>query len=501
MKNFITAHIDTDIKNNKYPELAFRFPPEPNGFLHLGHAKSIILNSFLAKKYNAKLYLRLDDTNPETENHDYVEAIIHDSKWLSLKDFDAIAYTSDYFEKIHECAVSLIKKGLAYVDFSSDDELKASRGGFTHADTPTKYRNNSIEENLFYFEEMRLGKYAEGKAILRAKINLAHKNMNMRDPVIYRIKHVSHYRTGNTWCIYPMYDFAHPISDSLEKISHSLCTLEFEDHRVLYNWYVDNCFDILNWKPVEIEFSRLEVENITLSKRKLLALVKEHGISWDNPLMPTLSGLRKKGITPEILVDYILKCGFTKVNTVISEHFMTDSIKTIMKKSDRIFAIINPVALNFDKKIDDFFETVYIDSSDVREKEEEDFWRIYPENWVRLKNGYNFKAHEVITENDSIKHISAHIDETSHHLKEALVKPKVAIHWLGDYKAIKARFYKPLFIDGEYNLHALIEKEIYICPDYKINHLYEFERTGYFYIDENHVAHHLAWLKDDLLLE
>jgi glutaminyl-tRNA synthetase len=494
MKNFITAHIDNDVKKKVYPELAFRFPPEPNGYLHLGHAKSIILNSLLAKKYNGKLYLRLDDTNPETENHDYVESILSDSKWLALKEFDAVTYTSDYFGKLFEAAVNLIRKDLAYVDFSNDEELKNSRGGFAGGDTATKYRANSIEENLKFFMDMKDGKYKEGTAILRAKINLAHKNMNMRDPVIYRIKHSSHYRTGNNWCIYPMYDFAHPLSDAIEKISHSLCTLEFEDHRILYNWYVDNCMDIFNWKPVEIEFSRLDVENVSLSKRKLLAIVNEKSIGWTDPIMPTISGMRNKGLTPEILIDYILKCGITKVNTVIPEHFFTDSIKSVLKKSDRIYAIVNPVELVFNSDVEGFAKSVMIEKDDVRKTEEPDFWRIYPGNWVRLKNGYNFKATDI---SDTV--VKADIDANSHNLKECEIKPKVAIHWLTDYKKIKARFYSPLFKGDEFNSTAMIEKDILIAPDYLTNHLYEFERIGYFYIDSSHVAHHLAWLKDSLV--
>lgn len=489
MKNFITSKIEADIKYGVYENLAFRFPPEPNGFLHLGHAKSIILNSFLAKKYGGKLYLRLDDTNPETENKNYVDNIVKDSKWLTLKDFDAITYTSDYFDSLYEAACHLIKNGLAYVDFSTEEELKNSRGGFTSSDKETTYRRNSIIDNLSYFEDMKKGKYKDGEAVLRAKIDLSHKNMNMRDPVMYRIKHAHHYRTDNKWCVYPMYDFAHPLSDAIEKISHSLCTLEFEDHRILYNWYVDNFFDIFNFKPVEIEFSRLDVENISLSKRKLLSVVNEHGIEWTSSVMPTISGMRNKGITSEIITDYVFKCGFSKVNSLIPEHAFTESIRTMLKKCDKIYAVLDAVELCFDETPEGFHEKVIIDASDVREKAEDDFWRVYPGNWVRLKHGYNFKALSI-----GDNKIKAHIDINSHDLKSCDIKPKTAIHWLAEHKKIRARFYDHVIVNDEYNSKCLFEKDIFIAENYKINCHYEFERLGYFYIDENHVAHHLAWL-------
>lgn len=470
MKIFITAYIDKDIKEGR-TELAFRFPPEPNGCLHLGHAKSIIINSYLAKKYDAKLYLRLDDTNPETETVEFERSIVEDANWLTLKPFCAVTHTSDYFGAIFAAAVHLIEKGLAYVDFST--ELKSSRGGFTAPDVPSIYRDASVAENLERFNKMREG----GAGVLRAKIDLAHPNMNMRDPVMYRAKSGTHYRTGNDWLIYPMYDFAHPLGDCIERISHSLCTLEFEDHRVLYNWYVDNCFDIFKWRPVELEFSRLDIEGVSLSKRKLKEIV-DAGTPWNSPKLPTISGMRAKGINPEVLLDYILKCGVTKVNTLIPGHFLTDSIKSIYKKSDRIFAIIDPVELHFNNPIEDFPKTVWIDRADVRAVEEPDFWRVYPGNWVRLKNGYNFCATDVGAV------VRADIDATSRHPKEALVKARAALHWLSDYKKITAAFY-----ETEYKTC-----EILIAPDYKTNCIYEFERVGYFYIDESHVAHHLAYL-------
>lgn len=492
MKNFITSHIFGDIKKKTYPELAFRFPPEPNGYLHLGHAKSIVLNSYLAKTFNGKLYLRLDDTNPETEKMEYVESIIKDSSWLTLKEFDHITFTSDYFPKIYEAAISLINKGLAYVDFSSDEELKNSRGGFNSPDLATKYRENSIIENLHFFEEMKNGKYKDGEAVLRAKIDLSHPNMNMRDPVIYRIKHLSHYRTGNTWCIYPMYDFAHPLGDCIEHISHSLCTLEFEDHRVLYDWYVDNCFDLFKWKPIELEFSRLELEGIELSKRKLLNIVNSHSLSWDNPVMPTISGMRNKGITPDILIEFIMKCGYSKVNSTIPMSSLNESIRNGLKKAERIFALIDPIELKFTSN--NFAESVLIDKSDVMEIPHDDFWRVYPGNWTRLKHGINFLTSKV-DENT----VYAEVDEASIDMKNAKAKAKVAIHWLKKENATKItlKIYDSLILNGEYNSNCISSKEILIDSSYKTNTLYEFERYGYVYIDNNSHAHLLSLLKNN----
>lgn len=490
MKNFITNHINADLHKGVYKDLAFRFPPEPNGYLHLGHAKSIILNSALAKMYGGKLYLRFDDTNPETEKMEYVEAIKRDANWLTLKDFDEIRYTSDYFDDLYNAAVLLIKKDLAYVDLSTEKELKDSRGGFHLPDVPTKFRNMSVEHSLELFEAMKDGKFKDGEAILRAKIDLASDNMNMRDPVIYRVRHITHYRTGDKWCIYPMYDFAHPLGDAIEKISHSLCTLEFEDHRELYDWYVDNCYDYFNWKPVELEFSRLDLEGVNLSKRNLLKVVNEHGLNWNSPEMPTVSGLRSKGITPEMIKDFVFKCGFTKVNTLIAYEDFLDSVRSVAKSAERIFAIVDPIELEF--KPNSFADRVWIDKNDVMAVPDADFWRVYPGNWTRLKHGVNFLTISV-TDNKVV----AEIDEDSIDMKKAKVKAKVALHWLRpeNTKEITLKMYNPLLIDGEFNVNCSNEKKILIADTYKVNTLYEFERFGYVYIDENHVGHLLAGMK------
>ena len=491
MKNFITNHINADIKKGNYKELAFRFPPEPNGFLHLGHAKSIILNSYLAKEYGGKLYLRLDDTNPETEKDSYVKAIIDDSKWLSLKEFDYITYTSDYFDDIYNAAVFLIKDGKAYVDLSTEDEIKNSRGGFGKPDKASAYRDASIEANLCLFADMKSGKYKDGSAVLRAKIDLSNPNMNLRDPIMYRIKHMSHYRSGEKWCIYPMYDFAHPLGDCIEKISHSLCTLEFEDHRALYDWYVDNCYPIFNWKPIELEFSRLDIEGVNLSKRKLLNIVETKNISWDNPVMPTISAMRNKGLTPDVLIDFILKCGFSKVNSLIGMDVFEESVRTIHKKADRIFAILDPIELRFETN--SIVDTVFIDKSDTMKHPTPDFWRVYEGNWTRLKHGFNFLTKEI---NDDF--ILAEVDEGSVDMKLAKEKAKVALHWLkpDNLSKITLKIYSPLIINDTYNPNCVIEKEILIDKSFVTNKVYEFERVGFAYIDDSGVAHLLSYLKN-----
>lgn len=523
MNNFITNIINEDLTNKTYNKVVVRFPPEPNGYLHLGHVKSIILNSSLATLFNGELNLRFDDTNPEKENEEYVNAIKNDAFWL-VDNFSRILWASDYFDTIYNCAVSLIKKGLAYVDDNDIDTIRSLRGDFINKGTDSVYRTRTIDENLALFNEMKLGKFNNGEKVLRAKIDMAHNNLNMRDPVIYRIRHETHHNTGDKWCIYPMYDFAHPLSDGIEGITHSICTMEFEDHRPLYDWTVENCRELLNSRPKQIEFARLEVEGVLLSKRKLLNLVNDKNVTgWDDAKMPTISGLRARGFTPAILKDFILKCGFSKANSTINKSTLEESVRDILSPiSPRTMAIIEPVEMlieNFDAllAIDEelsipnhpkdesmgsrkalLSKSIWVEKNDVRATAEKDFWRIYPGNWVRLKHGYNVLIKEVLTDdNGNITKVIAELDETSKNMKMAKHKAKVALHWLShvDATSMKAGFYNDLCdSEGNYLPESKIEKTILVDKNLVDGH-FEFERNGYFYVKDNY-AHCLSFLKN-----
>lgn len=504
MKNFITNIIETDLKNG-LKEVVVRFPPEPNGYLHFGHAKSIILNSEIAKIYNGKLNLRFDDTNPEKENIEYVENIKKDAFWL-VDNFNNIYYTSDYFDKIYDCAILLINKGLAYVDDSSVEQINMMRGDFLNKGINSPYRNREIKENLDLFIKMKNGFFKNNECVLRAKIDMENDNLNLRDPIIYRIKHAYHHNTKNKWCIYPMYDFAHPISDGIEGITHSLCTTEFEDHKPLYNWFIKNCKSLLIGEPKQIEFSKLEIENMILSKRKLLNLVNDNIVNgWTDPKMPTIAGLRNKGFTPDMLKDFVLKCGFTKNNTIISYDILEESVKNILNPiAKRTMAVINPVELiidnynviekilinNHPKKDLGFREVlfsskIYIDRDDIRLKKEENFFRVYPGNWVRLKNAYNIFIKEIITdENSNPIKVIAELDSDSKIIKNAKNKAKIAIHWVSSLDCSKIKF-----INNNESKDILVNNDLLN----NIGH-YEFERVGYIYLNNN-IAYLLATLK------
>lgn len=523
MNNFITHIINEDLKNNTYNKIVVRFPPEPNGYLHLGHVKSIILNSSLANLYNGELNLRFDDTNPEKENEEYVNAIKYDAFWL-VDNFTRILWASDYFDTIYSCAVLLIKKGLAYVDDNDIDTIRSMRGDFIHKGKDSVYRTRSIEENLTIFKDMKDGKFKNGEKVLRAKIDMSHSNLNMRDPVLYRIRHENHHNTGDKWCIYPMYDFAHPLSDGIEGISHSICTMEFEDHRPLYDWTVENCRELLLSRPKQIEFSKLEVEGVLLSKRKLLNLVNDNHVSgWSDAKMPTISGLRNRGFTPAILKDFILKCGFSKANSSISKSTLEESVRDVLSPiSPRTMAIIDPIEMvidNFEK----FFskedllsipnhpkdesmghrnvslsKSVWVEKNDVKVHAEKDFWRIYPGNWVRLKHGYNVFIKEVIVNDKGIPvKVIADIDEGSKNMKMAKHKAKVALHWLSHIDSVEmnAGFYHDLCdSEGNYLSDSRVEKTILVDKNLSEGH-FEFERNGYFYVKDN-FAHCLSFLKN-----
>jgi len=341
--HFIRQIINMDLAENKNGgKVITRFPPEPNGYLHIGHAKSICLNFGLAKEYNGQCHLRFDDTNPVKEEQEYIDAIIRDVRWLGFEWGDHLYYASDYFEQMYELAVQLIKKGKAYVDSLTAEQIRELRGTLTTPGKESPYRNRSVEENLQLFAKMRAGEFKDGEAVLRAKIDMAHPNMNMRDPVMYRILHASHPRTGDTWCIYPMYDWAHGLEDSIEGITHSICTLEFEAHRPLYDWFLD---ELGVFHPQQIEFARLNLSYTVMSKRKLLQLVKEHIVSgWDDPRMPTISGLRRRGYTPESIRDFSERIGVAKRDSVVDiqllEHCLREDLN---KRAPRVMGVLNPL--------------------------------------------------------------------------------------------------------------------------------------------------------------
>ena len=340
--NFIKTIMIQDLESGKHKEILTRFPPEPNGFLHIGHARALIINFELTALFNGKTNLRFDDTNPEAEDVRYVNSIIEDINWLGFKP-DKVLYASDYFQEMYERAVLLIKRGLAYVDDQTAEEISATRGNVTTPGVNSPYRDRTVEENLKLFNEMKEGKYAEGEKVLRAKIDMASPNMNMRDPVIYRITFAEHYRTGNKWCIYPLYDFAHPIEDAIEGITHSLCSLEFEDHRPLYDWVVEETQ--MESVPRQIEFGRLNIENTVMSKRYLKILVDEKRVTgWDDPRMPTLSGLRRRGYTPEAIKNFIISTGLSKNNSTVAADMLEAALRDDLQlKTPKIMGVINPL--------------------------------------------------------------------------------------------------------------------------------------------------------------
>ncbi|MBF1339993.1 MAG: glutamine--tRNA ligase/YqeY domain fusion protein, partial [Megasphaera micronuciformis] len=424
-KNFIELIIDKDNETGKYGERVHtRFPPEPNGYLHLGHAKSICLNFGIGKKYKGLTNLRFDDTNPSKEDVEYVESIKRDVAWLGFSWEDRLYFASDYFDIFYKQAIKLIKKGKAYVDDLTGEQIREYRGTFSQPGKESPYRNRSIEENLRLFEEMKDGKYADGEKVLRAKIDMASPNINMRDPVLYRIIHASHHRTGNKWCIYPIYDFAHPLEDAIERITHSICTLEFEDHRPLYNWVVEEWDDPENQKPQQIEFARLNVANMVMSKRKLRLLVEKGLVSgWDDPRMPTIAGIRRRGYTPESIRNFCERIGVAKADSMVEPAFLESCIREDLKlKAPRYMTVVDPIKVVLTNYPKDLTETVvadnnqeneemgtrlmtfsrelYIERSDFMEEPVKKFFRLAPGKEVRLKYAYIIKCEEVIKDAD-----------------------------------------------------------------------------------------------------
>ena len=522
-ENFITKIIDEDNNNGKWGKRVHtRFPPEPNGYLHIGHAKSICLNFGIAKKYNGKCNLRFDDTNPLKEEVEYVESIIDDVKWLGFKWDGKPLYASDYFDKMFDYAVELIKQGNAYVCDLSSDEVKNQRGTLTKPGIESPFRDRSVSENLDLFSRMRAGRFQDGEKTLRAKIDVQHSNLNMRDPVMYRILHAEHHRTGNTWCIYPMYDWAHGLEDSIENITHSICTLEFEDHRPLYDWYL-NCLNA--YHPQQIEFARLNLNYTIMSKRKLKRLVDEgHVDGWSDPRMPTISGLRRRGYTPESIKNFSDAIGVTKRDAIVDVAKLENSLREdLNKKAPRVMGVLEPIKVIITNYPDNeieyldaknnpedesagkrklaFSREIFIDKNDFMEDPPKKFFRLSPGKEVRLKFAYYIVCENVI-KNDSgeITEIHCSYDpNTKGGMSEDGRKVRGTLHWVSAQEFIEAevRLYDRLFMsdnpenNGDF-IDDLNPESLSVVKKAKLETslstastetIYQFERTGYFIID------------------
>ena len=517
--NFIHNIIDKDLDAQKYGDKVHtRFPPEPNGYLHIGHAKSICLNFTTAQKYGGKCNLRYDDTNPVKEDMEFVNSIEADVRWLGF-DWDERLWASDYFDEMYECAVQLIKDGKAFVCDLTADEMREYRGTLTQPGKESPYRNRSVEENLKLFEEMREGKYADGEKVLRAKIDMASSNINMRDPVIYRIAHAEHHNTGDKWCIYPMYDYAHPIEDAIEGITHSICTLEFEDHRPLYDWVLEA---IGKWPtpPQQIEFARLNLTNTVMSKRYLKALVDDGVVEgWDDPRMPTIAGLRRRGFTPESIREFCERVGVAKANSTVDvallEHCVRDDLKTKVENRNIVENPIKVIITNYPEdqteemeiensrevpemgnRMVPFSRELWVDGEDFMEVPVKKYFRLFPGNEVRFKGAYFITCNEVVKNEDgSIKELLCTYDpETRSGGNFEGRKVKGTIHWVDAKTAveIKVRNYDYLMIDDEngeqiMNPESVVEEIAYAEPavaEAKPGERFQFFRKGYYIADE-----------------
>ena len=523
--NFIKDIIREDLETGKHTKIATRFPPEPNGYLHIGHAKSICLNFGLARDFGGTCNLRFDDTNPSKEDIEYVESIQEDVRWLGFDWEDRLYYASDYYEKLYEYAVFLIKKGKAYVCDLSPDELREYRGTLKTPGKESPYRNRSVEENLDLFARMRNGEFKDGEKTLRAKIDMSSGYIVLRDPVIYRIQRTSHHRTGDKWCIYPMYDFAHPLSDAIEGITHSICTLEFENNRPLYDWVVNECE--VPHKPRQIEFARLNLSYTVMSKRKLLELVTKNYVSgWDDPRMPTIAGLRRRGYTPESIRDFAERIGVAKADNMVDIAMLEHCIREdLNKKAQRVMAVLDPLKVIIDNYPEDqveyveavnnpedesmgkrevpFSRELYIERSDFMENPPKGYYRLYPGNEVRFKHAYYIKCESFVKdENGNIVEVHCTYDPStkggwSHDGR----KVKGTIHWLSAAHAVtcEVRLYDRLFTkenpddleegeDYKVNLNPDSLKVVtaYIEPfikSAKVGEKFQFDRTGYFCVD------------------
>jgi glutaminyl-tRNA synthetase len=528
--NFIREIIDEDLHTNKHNgKVHTRFPPEPNGYLHIGHAKSICLNFGLAKDYNGLCNLRFDDTNPTKEEQEYVDSIKEDVRWLGFDWGDREYYASDYFDTLYEYAVKLIKKEKAYVDSLTADEIREFRGTPTEAGKESPYRNRTINENLELFERMKEGNFKEGEHVLRAKIDMSSPNLNMRDPVLYRILHKHHHRTKDRWCIYPMYDMAHGQSDSIERITHSLCTLEFENHRPLYDWLVK---ELEIYPPRQIEFARLNLNYTIMSKRKLLELVNEKYVDgWDDPRMPTISGLRRRGYTPESIRNFSESVGIAKRENIIDVSYLEFSVREdLNKKAQRVMAVLNPLkviltnypedkneeleAINnpedpaMGKRKISFGREIYIETDDFKEDPPKKFFRLSPGKEVRLRYGYIIKCNDVIKdEGGKIIELRCSYDpDTKSGSGKSDKKVKGTIHWVSAKHVFEAeiRLYDRLFTvpdpeaDPKKELKEFINPESLVVlknckletslKNAKPGDRFQFERLGYFCVDSKNTG-------------
>lgn len=523
--NFIRHIIDQDIANGKNDgKVVTRFPPEPNGYLHIGHAKSICLNFGIARDYQGQCNLRFDDTNPEKESQEYIDAIKKDVQWLGFN-WSELRHASDYFEKLYEYAVELIKLNKAYVCSLDAEDIRKQRGSLIEPGIESPYRNRNIEENLELFADMRAGKYKEGGHVLRAKIDMASGNINMRDPVLYRIKYATHPRTKDKWCIYPMYDYTHCISDSLEGVTHSLCTLEFEDHRPLYDWVLDELKTPSH--PQQIEFARLSVEYTISSKRKLNLLVSDkHVDGWDDPRMPTISGMRRRGITPESIREFCERIGITKKDAFIEMSVLENCIREDLDpRSNRLMCVINPLKVVIENYPDDkeeefsannhpkdpeqgkrsipFSKTIYIEHDDYMEEPPKEFFRLGPGKEVRLRNAYDIKCTDVI-KNDTGEIVELRCEYDPDSAGKNKKKLKGIIHWVSAKHAInvETRLYDRLFnvpnpAAVEDITSTLNDKSLSIHTNSKIEphantitleDRVQFERQGFFCLDCKHTS-------------
>lgn len=518
-KDFIRQIIRNDLELGKNEgRICTRFPPEPNGYLHIGHALSICLNFGVAKDFDGECFLRFDDTNPAKETTDFVEAIIKDVAWLGFDWGDRLTHASDYFDDIYDYAIELIEDGHAYVDSQSGDEIKQTRGTLNEPGTDSPYRNRSVAENTGLFERMRSGEFDNGENVLRAKIDMGSPNINLRDPIIYRILHLEHQRTGNNWCIYPMYDFAHTLSDAIEGTTHSLCTLEFEDHRPLYEWFLDH-LNLPN-RPRQIEFSRLNLEHTITSKRKLATLVEKNIVDgWDDPRMPTLSGMRKRGYPASTVQDFCQRVGITKKDKSIEMALLENSVRERLNSdSPRIMAVLNPLKVTIENYPDGvteeldaknhpknpdmgnrsmiFNKEIFIERDDFMEHPSEQFYRLKPGGEVRLRFAYIIECKDIIKDDKGniIELICTYDPETKSGSGTSTKKVKSAIHWVSANNAIKARvnLYNALFAVAEprgeedLNPNSLESIEVLIEASVSgatVGDRFQFERNGYFILD------------------
>jgi len=523
-KDFIREIIDEDIRTGKHNgRIHTRFPPEPNGYLHIGHAKAICLNFGIAEEYGGKCNLRFDDTNPTKEEEEYVRSIIEDVRWLGFDWEDRLYYGSDYFDQMCDWAMELVKKGKAYVDDLTSEQIRDHRGTLTASGTDSPHRDRSIEENVDLFERMKRGEFGDGEKVLRAKIDMAHPNMNMRDPVMYRILHRPHHNTGDKWCIYPMYDWAHGLEDSIERITHSLCTLEFENHRPLYDWFIDQLDDV--YHPQQIEFARLNLTYTIMSKRKLLELVKSKLVNgWDDPRMPTISGMRRRGYPPEAIKDFCSRVGVAKVNSTIAIELLEHCVREHLNKTARRFmGVLDPLKVTIENlpagheelmeasnnpedpeagtRQVPFGREIYIEREDFMEDPPKKFFRLSPGREVRFRNAYIATCTDVIKDEGVVKGLVCEVDLDSRGGNPPDGRRvKGTLHWVSAYKALDAeiRLYDRLFKvenpmgeGGDFS-ELMDPGSLIIREGCKVEpavremgalETFQFERTGYFTID------------------